>query len=755
MPSKPATQAESQSHFSHSLPDPPKIAFYPERLFTGLTAGLISGTLTVIICTAFAALIFSGPLSGYVSRGISFILFGAFIIGSVTAMSSSYAGTIARPHEIPAAILALMASYMGSQTAGSLSVEAAFINVVVAIIITSFCAGAFFLLLGFLKAGNLIRFIPYPVIGGFLAGTGLLLMKGAFSVMTAKPFTIDNFIYFMQFSVLLKWLPGLLLAVILLLIVRWRNHFLVMPLWLLASAGAFYLVLVLCDIPLETARHQGWLVGPFEKVGIGSPLSVSAIDLIDWRLIASQADKIGTILVISCISLLLNASGLELVVREEIDLNRELRSVGAANFLAAFGGGTVGIHSLALSALGFTMGAKSRIVGLFSAMVCGSVLLFGSALLSYFPRPVMGAVLLFLGLSFLREWLYESWFKLPRIDCVLILFILAVIGIFGFLHGVAVGVLIAVVIFVVRYSHVNVIKHVFSGLNYHSRVDRSPVERRILGQKGGSLYILKLQGFIFFGTANNLLEEIRKRANEEAQAQLRYILLDFRFVNGVDSSAAASFTKMRQYSASHGYVLIFSNLSLVVIEQFKKRGFDMGEDEQFCLFPDLDRGVEWCENQMLLEEGLSGERQGASLREELRDFLSSSADADEFMKYLERREVPAGYYLMRQGDPPHSLYFLESGRLTVKLEGEGSETVRLRTMGAGSVVGELGLYLRMPSSASVVTEERSVFYRLSAEALNRLERDDPGIASAFHRFIVHRLGERLVQTNESLRALMD
>jgi SulP family sulfate permease len=706
------------------------------------------------MATAFAALIFSGPLAGYVSRGISFVLFGAFIIGVWSALTSSYAGTVARPHEIPAAILALIASIVAVSIPPLPSGEKAFINVIAIIIITSLSTGVLFLVLGYLRAGSLIRFIPYPVIGGFLAGTGLLLIKGAFGVMTGKPLALENFFFLIQTDVLMKWLPGLLLALILFLVLRWRNHYLVMPAWLVISMGLFYSILFVTDIPLDAARDHGWLVGPFQKVGLTRPLALSSVAEVDWAVILSQTNRIATILIISCISLLLNASGLELVVREEIDLNKELRSVGFANLLAGLGGGTVGIHSLSLSALGYTMGAKSRIIGLFSAAICGSVLLFGGSALSYFPRPIMGSVLLFLGLSFLHQWLYESWSRLPKIDCVLIFLILAVIGVFGFLEGVAAGLFVAVVIFVVRYSHVSVIKHTFSGSNYHSSVDRTQEERHLLTEKGKSLHILKLQGFIFFGTGHNLFEEILKRGSDKTQETMSCILLDFRFVTGVDSSAVNSFAKMRQYAETQSCVLIFTHLSSVVMKQLVQRGFNVKEDDHFHIFVDIDCGVEWWEDRILAGDRVNPGEERRFLEDELKDFLPSSSEGGSIMGYLERREVPGGYYLMHQGDPPHSLYFLESGRVTVRLE-SGDEVIRLRTMGPGSIVGELGLYLRLSSTASAVTEKPSVLYRLSEEALRRLEENEPAMASAFHRFIVHRLGERLVNTNESLRGLMD
>jgi sulfate permease, SulP family len=211
---------------------------------------------------------------------------------------------------------------------------------------------------------------------------------------------------------------------------------------------------------------------------------------------------------------------------------------------------------------------------------------------------------------------------------------------------------------------------------------------------------------------------------------------------------------MKHYAEAQGFTLIFAHLAAVVMDQFKRRGFDMKEDGHFRTFADLDRGVEWCENRILMDEHVFLDGQRPGLEDQLRDFLPPGTEVESIMKYLERREVPEGYVLIRHGDPPHSLYFLESGQVTAQLDGKG-ETVRLRTMGPGTVVGELGLYLKLPSTATVVTDRPSLFYRLTAESLEKLEKNEPEIASAFHKYIIHCLGERLMHTNQSLRALMD
>jgi sulfate permease, SulP family len=725
------------------------------RYLTIATAGLISGVLTIAMACAFSALIFSGPLSGYVSTGISLILFGAFVLGTVTALTSSYAGTVARPHEIPAAIVAIIAaSIAGHMTAGA-SGGAMFATVIAAIFVASCATGIFFLILGYLNLGNLIRFVPYPVIGGFLAGTGLLLVKGAFGVMTGRALTIENITYLASFSLLIKWLPGLAFALVLFFILRWRNHYLVMPVWLTISFILFYIVAHSVGVTFADLRAGGWLIGSIESSG-ARDLSLSTFSQIDWGLVAAQTGKILTILILSCVSLLLNASGLEIVVKEDIDLNRELRSTGFANLLSGLAGSTVGFHSLSLSALGYSMGAKSRMVGVISAFLCASIILFGASLLAYFPRPIMGGVLLFLGLTFLYEWLFQTWSRLPKIDYILIVFILVIIGMFGFLQGVAVGMLVAIVIFVVKYSHVSVVKHSLSGVSFQSNVDRAPAQKQVLSEKGGSMYILKLQGFIFFGTANDLYDRIRRRANDGTLQALRFAVLDFRLVNGIDSSAVNTFVKMRDQAGAAGYTLVFAQVPQEDLTLFRRGGFEPGDTGSFRVFPDLDLAAEWCENEILLSENMLYDHEVYPLEERLRDlFPGDAGEIRELMEYAERKEVPAGFYLIRQNDPPHSLYYLESGRATVNLEDASGQGVRLRTLGPGTIIGELGLYLREPSTASVVTETQSVFYKITVDELQRMEKEDPHLASAFHRFIIRQMGERLIYTNLSLKAHLD
>ncbi len=782
----------------------------PHRLLTSLVAGLVTGTIAVTIATASGILLFSGELSTYIPSGIGLMLFGSAIVAGLTALTSSFRGLVAGLQESALAFLvSISASIIHTMPASATSQET-FYTVVAAISVSSFLTGVAFLLLGQFKLGNLIRYIPYPVIGGFLAGSGLLLALYALSLMAGVEVNLFQLAALAHPGLWLKWLPGVVFALLMLVVLRQYDHVMIVPGMLLAATLVFYVCLWLTHTPIATATAQGWLISlPGGRGGLWQPRNPANLSLVHWSVLGQQMGGLVVIAVVSAISILLNATGIEMATGEDLDLNRELRAVGISSLVAGLGGGPVGSHVLSDSVLAHRMGAKSRLVGIVLAAVCIAVLLAGAALLSYFPTFLLGGLLLFLGLDFLVEWLYDAWFSLPKADYFIVLLILVVINALGFLQGVGVGVVVAVILFVVNYSRINIVKHALSGAHYHSNVERPRLYQQLLRQKGQWLYILELQGFIFFGTANTLLERVRQRVNTPHVPKIRFVVLDFRLVRGLDSSAVLSFAKMKQLAQRQGFTLIFTHLSnqsarhLQMAHQLRDVVQDapLSEAQEVPVvrtFPDLDHGVEWCEEQMLqtfasvglaakpktlkqelervlpassasthllqqLDQGNTPSRAVANLWEHLdpKDEVHRNARAEPYthtdlMAYLEREAVEAGHYLIRQGETFKALYFIERGQVTVQLEGQenGHQSVRLRTMGAGTVVGDMGLYLGGCASASVITEQPTLVYRLSAENLKQMEETTPKIALAFHKFIAGLLSERLANANDTLQALL-
>ncbi|MGD8402750.1 MAG: SulP family inorganic anion transporter [Anaerolineales bacterium] len=730
--------------------------FQPKKLVPSLTAGLIVGITDVSFEISLAALIFSGVLAPFVAYGIGFVLFGAFVILLFGALTSSIPGTITIPQDTPAAILALIVAGVAGNMPASTTLDQTFITAVTAVIVTSVLAGLTFILFGQFKLSGFARFIPYPVVGGFLAGTGWLLAKGGLSVMVDMPLTLENLPRLFQTDNLLHLLPGIIFALVLLLLIRRTSHSLVIPGMLVLSIGIFYIFLAIAGISASQATEMGWLLGPFEQKALFQPLGLSALAQVNWSAIFSQVDKIGAVIALSLISLLLNVSALEVAAKEDIDMNRELQSAGLANVVAGLFGSTVGYQALSLTVLTHRLNAKTRLAGVFTALVCGGALLFGASLLSYFPKPMMGGILLFMGLSFLVEWVIDARAHLPRIDYVLVLMILIAIASIGFLEGIAIGVLAAVVMFVVSYSQINAVKHTLSGENYRSKVERPLAHRQILQKKGGEIFILRLQGFIFFGTAQKLLDRIKKRLNDPAYPRLHYVILDFRQVVLLDSSAVFSIMRMKQLADTYKIHMVWTNLSPAIIRLMEKGGLVGEEDDSFVILPTLDHGLEWCENQILSYHGIT-DLTGVfeKIERQLKQAIPDLKDVRRLTKYLKKLDLKDGEYLIHQGDQPDEMYFIEAGLVTAQLELPDGKIMRLRSMRGETTVGEMGMYLGNTRTASVVAERTSIVYRLSKNALKEMEKKDPEVAALLHQWIASLLAERLAENNRTIEALLD
>lgn len=727
----------------------------PRNLLPSLIGGLVAGMITVILSISFAMLIFGGELAAHLPAGIGLTLFSAVIVATVVALTSSYPATVAIPQDRIAPILALISAAVVAAMHGKASHEEMFQTVVASITLASLLTGLCLSLLGVFKLGALIRYIPYPVIGGFLAGTGLLLVRGSLGVMTGGKVSWDHLEVLMATESLIKWVPGAGLAIFMLIMSRRFKHYLLMPAMLVGAIAVFYAVLLGSGLPIDQARLDGWLLGPFPAGDPWRPLGFSSMAAANWSVIGGQAGSMATILLVSAVSVLLNSSALELAAERDMDLNRELNVSGAANLAIGLGGGMVGFHTLSLSALVLKMGARGRLTGLVSASVSGAVLLAGTAVLEYFPKPVLGGLLCFLGLSFLVQWCWDGWSRLSRGDWAVVMLILAFVGAFGYLQGVGVGIVACVVLFVVNYSRLQVVRQAVSGAVQRSNVDRPPRHGKVLDADGGRIHILRLSGYVFFGTANGLLNEVRERVEQRDAKPLDFVVIDFQRVGGIDSSSVMSFVKMLQLGRKEAFTLVLTDVDPAVLARLEREGLRDEDHERLRVFEDLDHGLEWCEDRVIEASEVTVTRQGQALRDRLRDIIGEEFGVDDLLSYLERRELPAEQAIIRQGDPPGSLYLLDAGQVTVRLTLPDGDEVRLRTMNAGSVVGELGLYLGQARTASVVTTRPSVIYKLSAERLDQMRTEKPEAAAALHHFMAHLLAERLVLANKMLGSMID
>lgn len=724
----------------------------PNQLIPSITAGIIAGIFLVMYAVSFGALIFSGELATFVSAGIGFALFTLIAVNITVALTSSLPGVLIYTQEAPAIMMALMASSIASQLSGSAS-TAVFATVVTTIALTSVLVGVVCFLLGTFKLGNLTRFAPYPVVGGFLAGTGYLIAQGAFSLMTDRSFNVTELSTLLQPEFVIRWLPGTVFAVLLLLILRRSSSVFILPAMILAGTLLFYIGLWLTQTPIAEAQDYGLLLPTFPSGGLWQPIQPAMLLQTQWNLIPGQTTRIITTILLAVLTLLLNATGLELATGKDIDLNQELRAVGLGNIVAGLGGGIVGFHGLGITTLCHTkIGAKSRVVGLLAALVC-IVALFAGGFVSLLPKAVLGGMLLFLGLGFLVEWIYDAQFKLPKSDYLLVLLILVVMAFVGFLEGVGLGLAIAIILFVINYSRVNVAKHVLSGANYQSHAVRLFQEQRVLRQEGEQIYILDLQGFLFFGTATTLLNQIQQQFHNQTGLPLKYVVLNFRSVSGLDSSVILGFEKLKQIAEKRAFYLVFTQLSPSMQRQLQ-RGRVLQADDSICqVFPDLDRGVEWCENQIL--KSINWRRKKAlPLVLQLNSWFPDEPHLSNLVDYLEELDIEAGYKLFNQGETATALYIIEFGQVTVWLSHDYQTARRVQTLGAGSFVGEMEFFLGTAHQTTAIADSSSTLYSLSLEMFMQMQQEAPQTAIAFQKAVNYLLAERLSYAYQEIDQLL-
>jgi sulfate permease, SulP family len=299
---------------------------------------------------------------------------------------------------------------------------------------------------------------------------------------------------------------------------------------------------------------------------------------------------------------------------------------------------------------------------------------------------------------------------------------------------------LAVVLFAVSYGRIELVREVDFGETYRSNVDRPATERESLRSMGDQVQILRLHGFVFFGTVSRLLERVRKRAESGG---LRYLLIDLRRVSGMDSSAVMMFRKVARLEASAGFELILTDVPEALRGQLDRGGPDTIEGS-IRFEPDLDRGLQRCEDGLLA--GVDVAEAGPGVLDGLPPRL---------WEHFERVSLEEGTKLIERGDAPDDVFVLESGRLRVELVAPEGTQMRISTVLPGVMVGEIGWYTEDHRTADVVAETPCVVLRLSRAAIARMEVEEPELAGILHRWFAKTMALRLTDRMRALDSLLD
>lgn len=354
----------------------------------------MTAALNVVCAISFAALIFQGNLAGYLGGGAGLILAGSFVLGIAGAFGASQRGAVILVADMPVIILSLGAAAIAANWSAEAGTDL-FATIAALMATTSLAVGATFLALGRFRLGALARYLPYPVLGGFLAATGFFLVLGAAAAMTgrsADPLALAPLLTGEDWA---RWVPGMLFGLGLFAVSRVMGGWQAMPAGLAVGFAGFFGGLHALGVDLETAAEMGLLLGPFEGEGFAAALDPGRLLRADWGAVAGQGSVIVTAVAMCAVGLLLNASAVEMATGARADMNRDLGGVGLANLLAGAAGGAPGYHVIGESLMLRQLGLADRRVAAATAAGCGLALLVGAQAISVLPMGVFGGLIAF------------------------------------------------------------------------------------------------------------------------------------------------------------------------------------------------------------------------------------------------------------------------------------------------------------------------------------------------------------------------
>lgn len=714
---------------------------------TDIFASAAPAVLTISFGLSYSVLIFSGPLVQYLPYGIAATFTATAIIATVIALGSTFPFAVGAPETSTAAVTGILAASLidhivaanpSAQLLGPVLLTLSMATIITGIILCS---------MGLTRVGRAIRYVPYPVIGGFLGATAFLIALGGVRVIADRPIRFDTLMSLADPMTVYQLLAGGALALAIYLIWHRSRNPLALPAILVGGIVVAHIAFNFAGLSLQQVQALGWTFQSPPRASLTTPWHLSDIESFPWEAVPGLIGNLIAVIFVTAISTLFNTTGLEVATGREANLERELTVAGTANILSGLFGGYAGCISLSRSLLNAGGGATTRVSGLTVAAIAVLMLVADPALLAYMPKFILGGLLIYLGSDQLNRWIVESRRRLSTTEYLSLLAIIFIIVKWGFIAGVLIGIVIGCATFALSASRISAIKFGFNGAEYRSSLDRSRHDLALLTAHGKEIHGLNLQSYLFFGSANRLYQHVRALLTRHPEC--RYLVFDFKLVTGIDSSATYSFAQIKRSAIESGVKLVLVNLPRAT-EKMLRSGEFLSSD--ILVMPELDHALEWCENEIIARYSAL-EQDDDDLQNWFTAILGNEQDAAELARHCEHIEVKAFDIIARAGDPADSVLFILNGRVGVTVDGGDGRPTRVRSLGNRTTVGEMGLVSRQPRSATIQAEVDSVLYVLRADAFNAITAANPQLGQKLLTYFMSVMAERLAFASRMIGAL--
>ena len=728
-----------------------------------LIGDVFGGTAAMLVALpsaiAFGLIIYAPLGAAFSGKAVIGGIMGTIAIGIIAPVFGGTKKLVSAPCAPAAAVLSVFVSELIHKGTIPLDVIPLYITLV------SFLAGVVQLIAGNLGGGKFIKYIPYPVVAGYLSGVGVLIVIGQVPKLLGLPKEASSVHGVMQLNIW-RW-ESIVIGVFTIVVMIFAPKIIkAIPASIVAllSGVLCYFGISLINPLLLSSTQNPFIIG---AVSVSIPDLYNAfthqwgsLSLIDPAVITYSLVPILTLTVLLSIDTLKTCVVLDALTQNRHNSNRELIGQGLGNMVSASLCGIPGAGTMGATIVNINSGAKTKFSGVFVGIAALFVLLVLGSLIAWIPLAALAGILIVVGYRMVDK---KSFALLKhhstRFDFFVILaVIISAVG-FSLLTAAGVGIAFAIVLFLREQIRSSVIRKKFFGNQMFSKKIRLSDEVAILEKRGHESIILQLQGQLFFGTTDQLLCEL-----DPYLKQSKFILLDMRRVQSIDYTAVNMLKQiLARITKRSGYLMFASvPMSLPSGQNVKKYLKNLGliETENLKFFDDLDSALAWTEDEILREENyLSMHADKVLELSEIELFKDFSHDA---LKNLAACMVEKSFKpeeLIFGVDTPEAesdkMYFIKKGTVKIVLPLSGGLTYHLSSFTKGGFFGDMAFLDKGKRSANAVADGHVILYILSRGKFNELSTEYPEIAGKFFEKMALVISRRLRQNNIELKALQE
>lgn len=696
----------------------------------------------------------------YASLGGSFAAYGALagILGTTAlGLVASLAGGTKRLITAPCAPAAAVLSAFAIQQVAQGTPDA---TVLLLLVVLALMTGVLQMVFGFVGLGGLIKYMPYPVVSGYLSGVGLIIIGSQVPKFLGAP-TGAHLWQALTTPALWLWqsvVVGIVTIAVMVLAPRVTKAVPAAILALLAGTAAYF-GLSLIDPAMLVLDKNPLVIGAMGGSGGGFTEGMSA----RWQGVQGMGmgDLRGllvpalTLAVLLSIDTLKTCVVLDALTRSRHNSNRELIGQGLGNITAGLIGGMPGAGQMGATMVNMSSGAVSRMSGVIEGVLALIAFLLLGNLIAWVPVAALAAILIVVGIRMIDRHSFQFLKSKNTIfDFAVIVAVVTVALTVGLIPASATGVVLAIVLFIREQIGGQVVRRKVYGNQSFSKQIRLHEDMTILEQRGDQAVIFELQGSLFFGTANQLYTSLEP----EIKAR-KYLLLDMARVQTIDVTAAHMLEQIRDMMAEKGGFLVFAHLphSLPSGRDMQQYIDQMGlapYKSAARIFDELDGAQEWVENRILKEAALERAEEKLLDLHELGLFKGRKEETLAALELrLDKRSFKAGEKIFTRGDAGDELFLIRKGSVRIMLTLAGGKTHHVSSFGRGDFFGEMAFLDGDARSADAVAFTDVDLFVLSRKTFDGFADEHKKASLKLMEGLASTLASRLRYANTELRAL--